>query len=75
MAWGAVVVILLGVVGLVTYALTHVSSPTAPAPPAVTSPAVLATLSTVPTSTFDDVGVASPGTALTPPSVLSGSRR
>jgi hypothetical protein len=72
LAWGAVVVILLGVVGLVTYALTHVSSPTAPALPAVTSPAVLATLSAVPTSTFDEVGVTVPGTALTPPVVLSG---
>jgi hypothetical protein len=66
------VVILLGVVGLVTYALTHVSSPTAPALPAVTSPAVLATLSSVPTSTFDEVGVTVPGTVLTPPVVLSG---
>jgi hypothetical protein len=72
LAWGAVVVILLGVVGLVTYALTHVSSPTAPALPAVTSPAVLATLSSVPTSTFDDVGVTATGTELTPPVVLSG---
>ena len=72
LAWGAVVVILLGVVGLVTYALTHVSSPTAPALPAVTSPAVLATLSSVPTSTFDDVGATAPGTVLTPPTVLTG---
>jgi hypothetical protein len=72
LAWGAVVVILLAVVGLVTYALTHVSSPTAPALPAVTSPAVLATLSSVPTSTFDEVGATAPGTVLTPPTVLSG---
>ena len=72
LAWGAVVVILLGAVGLVTYALTHVSSPTAPALPAVTSPAVLATLSSVPTSTFDAAGATVPGTALTEPTVLSG---
>jgi hypothetical protein len=72
LAWGAVVLILLGVVGLVTYALTHVSSPTAPVLPAVTSPAVLATLSAVPTSTFDQVGVTATGTELTAPVVLSG---
>ena len=72
LAWGAVVVILLGVVGLVTYALTHVASPTAPAQPAVTSPAVLATLSSVSASTFDTVGVTVPGTVLTPPTVVTG---
>lgn len=72
LAWGAVVVILLGVVALVTYALTHASSPTAPATPAVTSPAVLAALSSVPTSTFDAVGVTVSGTTLTPPSLVTG---
>ncbi len=72
LAWGAVIAILLGVVGLVTYALTHVASPTTPAPPAVTSPAVLATLSKIPTATFDEVGVSVAGTTLTPPTVLSG---
>lgn len=72
LAWGAVIVILLGVVALVTYALTHASSPTAPATPAVTSPAVLAALSSVPTSTFDSVGVTVSGTKLTPPSLVTG---
>lgn len=72
LAWGAVITILLGVVALVTYALTHVSSPTAPATPAVTSPAVLATLSSVPASTFDTVGVTAPGTTLTAPAVIAG---
>ena len=66
-------VILLGVVGLVTYALTHVVSPSAPVPPAVTSPAVLATLSKIPTATFDGVGVTVAGTSITPPTVLSGA--
>ena len=66
-------VILLGVVGLVTYALTHVVSPTTPAPPAVTSPAVLATLSKIPAATFDEVGVTASGTTITPPVVLSGA--
>jgi hypothetical protein len=68
-----VIAILLGVVALVTYALTHVSSPTTPATPAVTSPAVLATLSTVPSSTFDAVGVSAPGTTLTAPTVIDGT--
>ena len=63
--------ILLGVVALVTYALTHASSPTAPATPAVTSPAVLAALSSVPISTFDAVGVSVSGTTLTPPSLVT----
>ena len=71
LAWGAVIVILLGVVTLVTYALTHVSSPSAPAHPAVTSPTVLATLSSVPATTFDDVGVTAPGTTLTSPTVVT----
>ena len=71
LAWGAVVVILLGVVTLVTYALTHVSSPSAPVQPAVTSPAVLATLSSVPSSTFDTVGVTAPGTTLSAPTVVA----
>jgi hypothetical protein len=67
------VVILLGVVGLVTYALTHVVSPSAPVPPAVTSPAVLTTLSKIPTATFDEVGATVAGTTITPPSVLTGA--
>jgi hypothetical protein len=65
-------VILLSVVALVTYALTHVSSPTAPVTPAVTSPAVLAALSTVPESTFDAVGVTVAGTTLTAPHLVAG---
>ena len=72
LAWTAVVLILIGVVGLVTYALTHVSSPTAPVIPAVTSPAVLATLSSVPIATFDAVGVTAPGTTLVAPTVVTG---
>ena len=73
LAWGAVIVILLSVVALVTYALTHVSSPTAPATPAVTSPAVLAALSSVPASTFDAVGVTVAGTTLTAPHLVTGA--
>jgi len=72
LAWTAVAVILVGVVGLVTYALTHVSTPATVTQTARTSPDVLATLSTVPTTTFDQVGVTVPGVELTPPQVESG---
>jgi len=67
LAWVAVAVILVGVVGLVTYALTHQSTPATVTQTARTSPAVLAQLSTVPTATFDQVGVTVPGVALTAP--------
>ena len=70
-AWSAIVAIIIGVVGLVTYALTHVSSPATFTQTALTSPAVLSALSTVPGATFDEVGVTVPGTELTPPRVLS----
>ena len=72
LAWSAVVVILLGVVGLVTYALTHVATPATAEQTARTSPGVLAALSTVPASTFDAVGVSVPGATLTPPQPVTG---
>ena len=72
LAWSAVVVIILGVVVLVTYALTHVSTPATVAQPARTSPAVLAMLSTVPVATFAEVGVTVPGVELTSPRVVAG---
>jgi hypothetical protein len=72
LAWGAVVVIILAVVGLVTYALTHVSSPTTAVEPAVTAPGVLEAVSTVPAATFDSVGTTVPGADLTPPQVVTG---
>ena len=72
LAWSAVGVILVGVVGLVTYALTHASTPATVTQTARTSPAVLATLSSVPAGTFDQVGVTVPGVELTPPRVESG---
>ncbi len=72
LAWSAVVAIILGVVGLVTYALTHDSSPATFTQTALTSPAVLSDLSTVPGATFDEVGVTVPGTELTSPQVLTG---
>lgn len=72
LAWGAVIVILLGAVGLVTYALTHESSPATVAQTSLTSPAIVSTLATIPTATFDTVGVTVPGITLTAPQVLSG---
>jgi len=72
LAWSAIVVILLGVVGLVTYALTHASTPATVTQTALTSPAILTTLSTVPPATFDAVGVSAPGVALTPPQATAG---
>lgn len=72
LAWSAVAVILVGVVGLVAYALTHAATPATITQTARTSPAVVATLSSVPASTFDEVGVDVPGTPLTAPEVLPG---
>ena len=72
LAWSAIVVIIIGVVGLVTYALTHVPTPATVTQTARTSPAVLATLATVPVATFDEVGVAVPGIDLAAPQVTTG---
>ena len=72
LAWGAVVVILVGVVGLVAYAFSHVATPATVTQAARTSPAVVAALSSVPQATFDAVGVTVPGAELTPPEVLTG---
>jgi hypothetical protein len=71
LAWSAVVAIILGVVGLVTYALTHFSSPATVTQTALTSPAVLSALSTVPGANFAEVGVTVPGIDLTPPRILT----
>ncbi len=71
-AWGAVVVLLLGFVALVTYALTRSTTPASVARPSVTSADVVATLAGVTPSTFDSVGVTVPGTTLTAPVVLNG---
>jgi hypothetical protein len=72
LAWTAVVVILLGSVGLVTYALTHTASPAATAQTTRTSSSVLEALSTVPVATFDSVGATVPGVELSPPRVVTG---
>jgi len=72
LAWSAVVVILLGSIALVTYALTQTSSPATATQTALTSPAVIEALATVPDTTFDSVGATVPGVDLTPPQVLAG---
>ncbi len=71
-AWAAVTVILVGVIALVVYSLTRTTTPPDVSRPPVTSSAVLADLSSVPASAYDAVGAGSPGTPLTPPSVLHG---
>ena len=71
-AWGAVAVILVGVIALVTYALTDPTPRQQAAQRATTAPAVVAQLARVPTSVFDTVGTTATGTALTAPEVLSG---
>ena len=69
-AWGAVMVILAGVIALVAYALTGPPAIPGVAPVATTSADVVAALSTVPQHTFDTVGITAPTTPLTPPVVL-----
>ena len=72
-AWGAVAVILVGVVALVVYALTD---PTrrrgwCTGPPTV-EPTWSRQLTKVPASVFDAVGVTAPDTRWWPPTVLTG---
>ena len=71
-AWGAVAVILVAVIALVTYALTDPTPRQQAAQRATTSPAVVAQLAKVPTSVFDTVGATAPAATLTAPEVLSG---
>jgi thiol-disulfide isomerase/thioredoxin len=75
LAWGAVGVILLGVIVLVVYALTRPSTSKEATAEATTSPGVLADVADVPASTFDAVGTVSPTYPLTPPSVVQGQPR
>jgi Domain of unknown function (DUF929) len=70
--WGAVAVILVGVVALVTYALTRPPSTprTVHRPP--TPADIVSAVGGVPASVFDSVGVTAPGTGLMVPTVLTG---
>ncbi len=69
-AWGAVVVILIGVVVLVVYALTGTPASPWVVHRARTSNAVVASLGTVPDKVFDSVGVKA-GSPLVPPTMLN----
>ncbi len=71
-AWGAVAVILVAVIGLVTYALTDPPVTQETVRRTVASPDVVAQLAKVPTSVFDAVGGTAADTPLSPPSVVSG---
>lgn len=71
-AWIAVVVILIGVVALVTYALTRPPSTPRVVHRPPTADDVVTALGTVPPSVFDAVGVTVPGTRLVAPTMLAG---
>jgi len=71
-AWGAVAVILVAVIALVTYALTDPTPRQQAVQRAATAPAVVAQLANVPMSVFDAVGTTVTDTTLTAPLVLSG---
>jgi hypothetical protein len=71
-AWGAVVVILVGVTALLVYTLTDTPTTLQVVHRVETAPDVLRTLASEPVVTFDSVGVTAPDTGLTPPTVVSG---
>ena len=65
--WGAVVVILIGVIAIVVYALAGPPESNGTVRRAPTSDAVMAELADVPTSVFDTVGVSTAAIPLTAP--------
>ncbi len=71
-AWGAVAVILVAVIGLVTYALTDPPVTQETVRRTAASPDVVAQLAKIPPSVFDAVGGTATNTPLAAPSVLSG---
>jgi len=71
-AWGAVVVILVGVTALLVYTLTDTPTTLRVVNRAETAPDVLRLLASEPVATFDAVGVTAPNTGLTPPTVVTG---
>ena len=71
-AWGAVAVILIGVIALVVFALAGPPPSPGVVHRVVTSGDVLTELSTVPPTVFDSVGVSAPSTPLVTPRVLTG---
>ena len=71
-AWGAVVVLLVGVIGLVVYALTRTTPIPRTVDRSMTADDVVSAVSKVPPAVFDAVGVSSPGAQLVPPTVIVG---
>jgi hypothetical protein len=71
-AWGAVAVILVGVVVLIVYALTDAPVTQLTVHRVTTSSSVMAEVAKVPLPVFDAVGGTAPGTQLVPPTVLTG---
>jgi hypothetical protein len=72
LAWGAVAVILVGVVALVVYALTGPSDSLGVVRRATASDSVVTQVTRIPASVFDTIGVDAPATPLVAPSVLKG---
>jgi Domain of unknown function (DUF929) len=70
-AWAAVVVIIVGVVGLVVYALTRPTVTPQTVTRSLTAPGVVSSLAKVPTKVFDTVGISSPLAVLQPPSIVT----
>lgn len=71
-AWGATLVILIGVVVLLVYAFNTPSNPTEVVRRSLTSESILAEVGHVPGSVFDTVGATAPTTPLVVPSVVNG---
>ena len=70
-AWGAVALILIGVIALLVYALSDTPVTLRIVIRAVTSPDVLRAVSDVPESRFNAVGITSPQVELVPPTTLT----
>src|ERR1035437_188079 len=71
-AWGAVVVILVGVTALLVYTLTDTPTTLRVVHRAETAPDTLLALAAVPITTFDAVGITAPEAGLTPPTAVTG---
>ncbi len=71
-AWGAVVVILIGVVVLIVYALTDAPVTQLTVHRATASSTVMTELARVPAPVFDTVGASAPDAQLVAPTVLTG---
>jgi hypothetical protein len=70
-AWGAAIVIVVGVVGLVVYALTRPTVTAQTVTTNLTSPGVVTSVTKVPPKVFDAVGVSSPTATVEPPTIVA----